>query len=165
MGTVYLLLDDDGDFTNGGTQKLQMTQNGANYEVHFPPSASVAYFTIATRVPDTTPPVVMLSGDATLTVVQSGAFVDPGARWTDDTDGAGVISQASSGSVDTSLTGSYLLEYRYTDSAGNQSNIVTRTVEVIIPISGSMNYESATFTTDPVTATITLNQSGTVMNS
>jgi hypothetical protein len=131
MGTVSLLLDDDGNFTNGGTQAFQMTQKGSEYEVNFTPSASVAYFTIATRLPDTTPPVAVLNGNTIMTIIQGTTYIEAGATWTDNYDGTGTINPASSGSVDTSTPGTYTLEYRYTDQAGNQSNMVTRIVEIL----------------------------------
>jgi len=36
-----------------------------------------------------------------------------------------------SGSVNTGVVGTYILEYTYTDAAGNVGNTVTRTVNVV----------------------------------
>ncbi len=80
--------------------------------------------------PDTTPPVVTLSGSASMTVAYGSVFTDSGADWTDDFDGSASITAASSGTVDTTTLGTYTLEYSYTDFAGNISNTVTRTVTV-----------------------------------
>lgn len=80
--------------------------------------------------PDTTPPVVTLSGSASMTVGYESVFIDSGADWTDDFDGSASITAASSGTVDTTILGAYTLEYSYTDFAGNISNTVTRTVTV-----------------------------------
>jgi hypothetical protein len=60
---------------------------------------------------DTTPPIIVLSGDVEMTIVQGDLYVEAGADWTDDTDGTGTLSEASSGSVDTSIPGLYTLEY------------------------------------------------------
>jgi Domain of unknown function (DUF5011)/Bacterial Ig-like domain len=80
--------------------------------------------------PDTTPPVVTLSGSATMTISYGSLFSDPGADWTDNFDGSATINPASSGTVDTSTLGTYSLDYTYTDFAGNIGNTVTRTVIV-----------------------------------
>ena len=63
-------------------------------------------------------------------VAYGSTFVDPGASWTDDTDGSGTITTASSGSVDTHTIGEYTLIYSYTDTAGNTSTPANRTVKV-----------------------------------
>jgi hypothetical protein len=167
MDTNYLLLDDDGDFTNGGTQFVDLTQNGTNREAIFTPSAAISYLTFATRPPDTTPPLVVLSGEVAMTLLVGEDYLEEGATWTDDYDGAGTIDIASSGSVDTSTLGTYTLKYRYTDEAGNQSNIVTRTVNVMpIPaITGSVSYSITGPTNQDVIATLTLNMSGSVLSS
>ena len=66
-----------------------------------------------TPVPDTTAPIVTLSGSATLTVAQGSSYTDAGARWTDNFDGSGSTltgaysatgSFALSGSVNTTNT-------------------------------------------------------------
>jgi hypothetical protein len=49
QGYIFLLLDDDGDFTNGGTQPLLMTNNAEGWEVEFTPTDAITYFTIATK--------------------------------------------------------------------------------------------------------------------
>ena len=56
-------------------------------------------------------------------------FTDPGATATDDTDGDLTDSITVSGTVDTSATGTYTLEYSVEDAAGNSSS-TSRTVVV-----------------------------------
>lgn len=51
--------------------------------------------------PDTTPPMIVLSGSASVNVEFGSSFVDDGARWTDNVDGSGTISHYTSGSVNT----------------------------------------------------------------
>lgn len=79
---------------------------------------------------DTTPPVLTLIGSDPMDTAYGQPFTDPGAEYIDDTDGTGSIS-ASSGMVDENTLGTYILEYSYTDLAGNPSNTLTRTVNVI----------------------------------
>ena len=62
---------------------------------------------------------------------QGTAFTDLGATWTDTRDGSGTILVATSGSVNVNTPGTYILQYKKIDAAGNVSNIVTRTVTVI----------------------------------
>ena len=64
-----------------------------------------------------------------MTVAHGSAFTDQGANRTDNVDGSDHIV-AVSGSVNTSVVGTYILTYTYTDLGGNPSNIATRTVYV-----------------------------------
>ena len=82
-------------------------------------------------IPDCDPPVVTLSGSTPLTILQNVSYTESGAIWTDNIDGSGTLSVASSGTVDTATPGIYTLEYTYTDVAGNSGNTVTRSVEVL----------------------------------
>ena len=87
------------------------------------------------NVVDTVPPVITLIGSGTVNVYQSGSYIDSGATWTDIVDGSGVISSATSGSVNVSLTGTYTLSYTHTDVAGNTGIPVIRIVNVIPVVS------------------------------
>jgi len=84
------------------------------------------------HVVDTTPPVMTLSGSASISITKNSTYSESGANWTDTLDGTGVLLSASSGSVDTSVVGAYTLEYSYVDVSGNPSNTVTRIVNVIL---------------------------------
>lgn len=86
--------------------------------------------TVTKIVVDATAPVVALLGSGTVNVLKHGAYVDPGAIWTDDVDGTGTVT-AFSGTVDTAILGIYSLRYQKIDSAGNASATVTRTVNVV----------------------------------
>ena len=74
------------------------------------------------------PVVTLISGNITLAIWSP--FSDPGATWTDNSDWSWVILTATSWMVNTAVIGTYILEYTYTDTAGNTGNIVTRTVNV-----------------------------------
>jgi hypothetical protein len=73
--------------------------------------------------------VIILNGDGNITHEAGNAYNDANASWTDAVDGSGTIS--ASGQVNTGTPGTYLLNYNYTDDAGNIAQTVTRTVEVI----------------------------------
>lgn len=91
------------------------------------------------NIVDTTPPVVTLIGSSTLTLFSGSVYADSGAVWSDNIDGSGTAlvgtygatgSFQSSGSVNTTLTGTYTIEYLKVDAAGN-SGTVSRTVNVV----------------------------------
>jgi hypothetical protein len=106
--------------------------------------------------PDTTPPVITLSGSSPMNVSQGSIFTDPGASWTDAVDGSGVIMTASSGTVDTTTLDTYTLTYSYTDAAGNTGTI-TRIVHVIdttLP-TAAIVYSTTGSTRQDVIATLT----------
>ena len=99
---------------------------------------STARIGCASSSTDTTPPVVTLAGANPLSLVQGSSFTEPGASWTDTVDGSwntftgtygSLGSFARSGSVNTSLPGTYTLQYRKVDRAGNATTL-SRTVTV-----------------------------------
>ena len=88
---------------------------------------------------DTIPPVVTLIGSSPIDVLSGSVYVDSGATWTDNVDGSGSLltgiyadtgSFQSSGSVNTSQTGTYTIEYLKVDAAGNAGSVI-RTVNVV----------------------------------
>ena len=114
----------------------------------------------ATRIVNVTAyakPVISLLGDATMTVVQSTAFTDPGATAIDKVDGNITSKILVTGSVNTSVSGSYILTYNVTDAAGNIAIPVYRTVNVtdatkpVITLNGTtpMSVAYGTVFTDP----------------
>lgn len=79
-------------------------------------------------VVDTTRPVVTLIGEAELIADQNGSFSDLGATAYDSVDGDLPVTATPSGSVATE--GQFTITYTATDSSGNQSIPVVRTVTV-----------------------------------
>ncbi len=84
----------------------------------------------ATPPVDTTPPVITLVGDASVTISQGATYTDSGATASDDVDGDITTNIHLTGTVDTTTTGSYTLTYSVSDAAGNPATSVTRTVTV-----------------------------------
>lgn len=81
---------------------------------------------------DTTPPVIIVSGRATVIVpLEGGPYVDAGATATDDTDGD-ITGRIVVGGlpIDTSVEGTYTVTYDVDDAAGNHAIQQTRTVIV-----------------------------------
>lgn len=78
----------------------------------------------------TTPPTITLRGDSYITLNQGDRYNDPGYYAT-DAKGNDITSRVSvSGSVNTSVAGTYTIRYTVTDTYGNSSS-KTRTVRVI----------------------------------
>lgn len=78
---------------------------------------------------DRIPPAITLLGQTTITLAAGEAFVDAGAKATDDIDGDVTASIAMSGTVNSTVVGTYRLTYTATDRATN-SAMVQRTVNV-----------------------------------
>ncbi|MFL2914388.1 MAG: BspA family leucine-rich repeat surface protein [Opitutales bacterium] len=92
-------------------------------------------------VKDTTPPMITLNGSSEISIEAGSEYQDEGASWTDIVDGTGALT--GQGEVKTLVPGVYQLTYSKTDSAGNQSETVSRTVVVkdttppVITLNGS----------------------------
>lgn len=105
-----------------------------------------------------------LSGSSTQTIAFGATFSDSGATFSDGLDGTGVITTASSGTVNSSVAGAYTLQYWKVDAAGNTSNTVTRTVTVSAQVSagGGGGGGGSSSSSLPV---VTTTSSGTVTSS
>ncbi len=83
-------------------------------------------------VRDTTAPIITLNGSWTISVEYGSTYTELWATWTDLYEGNWTVSDIS-GSVNTSITGNYILTYSKTDSSGN-TGTTTRTVTVQDPV-------------------------------
>jgi len=143
----------DGDITaNIITTGTVNTSVGGTYLVNYNVSDSVGNAaTQVTRtvnvIPDTTAPVITLVGASTINLNIGGTYTEQGATATDNIDGDITANIITTGTVNTSLGGTYLVNYNVSDAAGNAATQVTRTVIV------------ASDTTAPV---ITLNGSASI---
>jgi len=72
-----------------------------------------------------------------MSIYVGSGFTDPGATCTDDRDSICIVT--ISGSVNTSQTGTYILEYSAKDTANNSATGVTRTVYIVSPSTPSQN--------------------------
>ena len=116
---------------------------------------------------DTTPPVIALTGQSTMTLDLGDTWTDPGATATDNTDGTITSSIVVSGTVNTSQVGIYTLTYSVSDAAGNSAQ-QTRTVTVRSNKLAGTYAVDATITGGPGapgwTGTVTVTQSSTEYN-
>ena len=106
-----------------GTYKVTYSVNDASNN-----TASIERTVIIT--PDTTAPIITLNGQSIIDVRLNSNFSDPGVNANDNVDGDISSSITSSGTVNTSSVGTYIINYSVLDAAGN-SNSVSRTVNVI----------------------------------
>ena len=79
--------------------------------------------------PDTTDPVITLTGNATITHTEWVAYIDAWATFSDNVDGTWSVVWVST--VDINTVWSYTVSYDYTDTAWNVATQVTRTVNVV----------------------------------
>ena len=70
--------------------------------------------TVNVEVVDNDPPVIVLVGDASMSIDLGSTFTEPGVRATDAVDGE--VTVTTSGSVNTSIAGSYTLTYTAKDA-------------------------------------------------
>ncbi|NCV85740.1 MAG: DUF5011 domain-containing protein, partial [Oxalobacteraceae bacterium] len=83
---------------------------------------------------DTNSPVLTLSNGSSLTRVVGGTWNDPGVSAMDPEDG--LVSVATSGTVNPAVLGTYVLTYTATDASGN-TGTATRTINVVLNSSNS----------------------------
>ncbi len=82
--------------------------------------------------PDTTAPIITLTGANPQTITQGQAYTELGATASDNVDGnltSSIVIDSSA--VNTAVVGTYSVTYNVSDSAGNAATQVSRTVNVI----------------------------------
>ncbi len=81
--------------------------------------------------PDTTAPVITLTGAATVNLTVGDTYTEQGATATDNVDGNLTSSIVTGGdTVNTAVAGTYVVTYNVSDAAGNAATQVIRTVNV-----------------------------------
>ena len=86
---------------------------------------------------DTTAPIITLNGQAIATVNLNSTYTDAGATALDDVDGDLTSSIVTTGVVNTSIEGYYVITYTVSDSAGNTA---TTSRQVIVEDDGNPVY-------------------------
>ena len=108
--------------------------------------------TVAVIAFDTVPPVLMLSGPDTLSVIQNTVYTEQGATCLDEVDGPITTINIGGPTVDTSNLVTYTVTYDCQDAAGNNAIQLSRTVTVIAPdnilpvISSAQTYDFTSVT-------------------
>ena len=78
---------------------------------------------------DITAPIITLNGQAIATINLNSTYTDAGATATDDVDGDLTSSIVTTGVVNTSIEGNYIITYTVSDTSGNTA---TATRQVIV---------------------------------
>ncbi len=81
---------------------------------------------------DATPPTILLSGNANITIIINTNYTDDGATAYDIQDGDLTNNIVTSGIIDTGTLWSYIITYNVSDSLGNQAIEAMRTVNVVV---------------------------------
>jgi hypothetical protein len=80
---------------------------------------------------DSTAPIITLNGEAIATVNLNSTYTDAGATATDEVDGDLTSSIVTTGVVNTSVEGNYIITYTVSDTSGNTAT-ATRQVTVVV---------------------------------
>lgn len=89
-----------------------------------------AYSTTSAYIVDTTPPVITLRGNASVTLQRNDTYQELGATALDAIEGDITSDISREGTLHTDIPGTYVFTYNVRDSAGNIADGVTRTVTV-----------------------------------
>ena len=127
--------DCDGDVTDcGGTGSGVDPSQPGEYTIKYNASDSAGNeaetVTRTVTVVDTTPPVITLNGESSVTVECGDGYTDAGATVTDACDGDLTGSLVVVNSVNALVLGEYTITYNVSDSSSNAATEVIRTVKV-----------------------------------
>ena len=82
-------------------------------------------------VADITKPIITINGTSDITLQIGSTYTDEGATAHDNIDGNITSKITTSGTVDTTISGTYILHFNVKDSSGNTAEEVIRTVHVV----------------------------------
>ena len=92
---------------------------------------------------DETAPILTLNGAGEINILRGKAYSDAGATALDDRDGDISSNIVTVGSVDTSKVGTYTITYSVKDITGNEAEVLSRTVHVVLSSVGKLLEEAA----------------------
>lgn len=84
----------------------------------------------AQTITDSIKPIITLNGTSTMNITLGSSFIDPGASATDNIDGNITSRITKTGVVNTSVKGTYYINYDVIDVSGNKAITQTRVVNV-----------------------------------
>lgn len=121
----------DGDLTDKviiSKEEINEARYNLKYQVQDSSGNKVEKIRKVTIVDDV-PPVIILNGNASITVYLNAKYEEKGAKAEDEKDGDLTDKVSIDGKVDTTKTGKYTITYRVSDNSGNEAKKV-RTVTV-----------------------------------
>ena len=90
---------------------------------------------------DSTAPIITLNGQAIVNVNPYSTYTDAGATATDEVDGDLTSSIVTSGVVNTSIEGNYIITYTVSDTSGNTATATRQVVVVVQNIAIGQSYQ------------------------
>ena len=136
----------DGDLTSSiVTTGVVNTSVEGNYIITYTVSDTSGNTTTATRQVivegDTTAPVITILGEADVSVNQYTPYIDAGATATDNVDGDLTSSIVTTGVVNTSVEGNYIITYTVSDTSGNTATATRQVVVVFQNLAIGQSYQ------------------------
>ncbi|WP_052503454.1 reprolysin-like metallopeptidase [Lacinutrix sp. Hel_I_90] len=125
--------------TNGPTRmRVSMKYNAAPAACESFQYGEVEDYTVNIQAGavDTIAPVITLIGSATINLLVGDSYNDQGATATDNVDGNITSSIVTTGTVNTTVAGTYIITYNVSDAAGNAATPEIRTINVTAVSSG-----------------------------
>lgn len=139
----------DGDISTGITSSGNVDTSvigdyTITYNVSDSSSNDAVEVSRTVTVADTIAPVLSLVGNTSISLEVGENYADTGAIATDSFEGDISTRIASTGSVDTTMLGEYILMYNVSDSSGNNAVSIMRTVNVVDTTSPTVMVTSPT---------------------
>ena len=136
----------DGDLTSSiVTTGVVNTSVEGNYIITYTVSDTSGNTATATRQVivegDTTAPVITILGEADVSINQYTPYVDAGATATDNVDGDLTSSIVTTGVVNTSVEGNYIITYTVSDTSGNTATATRQVVVVVQNLAIGQSYQ------------------------
>ena len=129
-GTVTVTTTGTVDTATVGVYTLTYSVSDSSANAATAVTRTVTVTAVAGPDVDTTGPVIVITGDASVSVAKDATYQDAGAIASDAVDGTVAVTATGSTAVNTATLGDYTITYSATDAAGNTST-ATRTVSVI----------------------------------
>ena len=90
---------------------------------------------------DITAPVITILGEADVSINQYTSYIDAGATATDEVDGDLTSSIVTTGVVNTSIEGNYVITYTVSDTSGNTATATRQVVVVFQNLAIGQSYQ------------------------
>ena len=90
---------------------------------------------------DSTAPIITLNGQAIATINLNSTYTDAGATATDEVDGDLTSSIVTTGVVNTSVEGNYIITYTVSDTSGNTATATRQVIVVVQNLAIGQSYQ------------------------
>jgi hypothetical protein len=124
---------DNCNVLSGGIDTSILGAQSVTYTADADPSGNTPTdVVISSNIQDTTKPVISLVGSSTINLVKNvDSYTEYGANVTDNNKDTMNNADVNGDTVDTTILGTYIVEYDASDPSSNVANMVARTVNVV----------------------------------